>query len=173
MTKPHCHLSGNNYYGSCDAFVWNLRRKRDEDKCQSLDEYILRESTLDVFPWASKSGNRNVQLSNTTKLFVGGGEPENKVFANMERCCDGSADTKNDNDNHDEIEWGMALALDKDLLLGTSTRCATFASTPLNGRDSDSKTFEIMNMEIWVSLLYSYTTAILMLRNNLADSFFD
>ena len=141
--------NGNNYYGSCNAFVWNLRKKRDEDNCSSLDEYILRESTLDVYPWASKAGNRNVQLSNTRKLFVGGGEPDERVLDNVVRYRDAD---KNSSDEpcDDPIQWGMALALDKDLLFGTSTRCATFGSNPLiGGPDADSKVFEIMNMEIW------------------------
>lgn len=145
--------NGNNFYGSCDAFVWKLRRARDENNCRSLDEYILRESTLDVFPWASKGGNRNVQLSNTRKLFVGGGEPDDVEFANADRYQRDGVDEKQCDDN-DRVQWGMALALDKDLLYGTSTRCATFASTTLNSRDSESKVFEIMNMEIWVSDSY-------------------
>jgi hypothetical protein len=143
--------NGNNYYGSCNAFVWNLRKRRDEDNCRSLDEYILRESTLDVYPWASKGGNRNVQLSNSKKLFVGGGKPDSDVLASVERYRDG----KDCEEDSNKIEWGMALALDKDLLFGTSSRCATFGSTPLNGKETESKVFEIVNMEIWVSWFFS------------------
>jgi hypothetical protein len=152
--------NGNNYYGSCNAFVWNLRKKRDEDNCSSLDEYILRESTLDVFPWASKGGNRNVQLSNTKKLFVGGGEPDDDVFQNLEKYCEGNNDVEIDGYN-EEVQWGMALALDKDLLYGTTSHCATFGSGPLNNKDGDSKVFEIVNMEIWVSN-YSMSKSVLM-----------
>ena len=141
--------NGNNYYGSCNAFVWNLRKRRDEDNCSSLDEYILRESSLDIYPWASKGGNRNVQLSNTRKLFIGGGEPDEVVLENVEIHRD---EEKNQSDEpcDDAIQWGMALALDKDLLFGTSSRCATFGSNPLiGGPDADSEVFEIVNMEIW------------------------
>ncbi|KAL3772599.1 hypothetical protein ACHAWO_003654 [Cyclotella atomus] len=144
--------NGNNYYGSCDAFVWNLRRRRDEDNCRSLDEYILRESTLDVYPWASKGGNRNVQLSNSKKLFVGGGEPDSEVLASVDRHREG-INGKDCEEDGDKIEWGMALALDKDLLFGTSSRCATFGSTPLNGKETESQVFEIGNIEIWVRLV--------------------
>ena len=134
FTSSPWRPNGNSYYGSCEAFVWNLRKSREED-CNSLDEYILRESSLVTYQW-SHDGNRNVQLSNTKKLFVGGGNPE--------------AEEENKEDDT-AIQWGMALALDKDLLKGTSSRCATFASTPLIDNADESEVFEIMNIEIWVS----------------------
>lgn len=147
--------NGNSYYGSCDAFVWNLRKKRDDGSCNSLDEYILRESTLDVFPWASKGGNRNVQLSNPRKLFVGGGEPDDDVLNNAEKYRQRNSEMDSDEKPDAGLQWGMALALDKDLLFGTSTRCATFGSSPLIGSESDSEVFEILNMEIWVSACFT------------------
>mmetsp|Transcript_14031 Transcript_14031/g.30461 ORF Transcript_14031/g.30461 Transcript_14031/m.30461 type:complete len:100 (+) Transcript_14031:2-301(+) len=50
-----------------------------------------------------------------------------------------------------DMQWGMALALDKELLRGTSSPCATFASNPLfdKSRNEGLDVFEIMNMEIW------------------------
>ena len=61
----------------------------------------------------------------------------------------------NDDDSGTNTEWGMALALDRDLLRGTSSRCATFASNPLidRSRHENSDVFEIMNMEIWVGAI--------------------
>lgn len=146
FTSSPWRSNGNEYYGSCEAFVWMLRKRRPREDdgageeaddraaaSRSLDEYILRESSLECFPWTHK-GNRNVQLSNQKKLFVGGGVPD-------EPGDDGG---KN---------WGMALALDKDLMRGTSNRCATFGSGPLIDRrqNNGAGVFEIMNMEIWVS----------------------
>jgi len=130
--------NGNSYYGSCQAFVWQLRKPRDKN-CQSLDAYILRESTLDIFGW-NKNGNRNIQLSNFSKLFVGGGEPEvdeDTVVTNKEKKV--------------VTDWGMAIALDRDLLHGTSSQCATFDSAPLmdRSRNKGSQVFEIVNIEIW------------------------
>ena len=52
---------------------------------------------------------------------------------------------ENIKDTDDEV-WGMSIALDNELLHGTSSRCATFASNPLN---RNSEVFEIMNIEIW------------------------
>ncbi|KAL7546010.1 hypothetical protein ACHAWF_009356 [Thalassiosira exigua] len=145
FTSSPWRSNGNEYYGSCEAFVWMLRKRRpceddgaegkDEEgraaASRSLDEYILRESSLECFPWTHK-GNRNVQLSNQKKLFVGGGAPE-------------------DPGDDAEKEWGMSLALDKDLMRGTSSLCATFGSGPLidRSRNEGSGVFEIMNMEIW------------------------
>ena len=150
FTSHHWRSNGNNYYGSCDAFVWNLSKKRNQDDCLSLDEYILRESSLEVFPWASKGGNRNIQLSNSNKLFVGGGKPDDVVeYVNEYR----NGNEEKVIASNDGVQWGMAFALDKDLLRGTSSRCATFGSIPLidGSSEFESHVFEIMNMEIWVS----------------------
>eukprot|EP00970_Alexandrium_tamarense_P020185 scaffold14940_cov200-Alexandrium_tamarense.AAC.5 len=142
FTSTPWRSNGNKYYGSCEAFVWMLRKARED--CSSLDEYVLRESSLEVFPWNSKGGNRNVQLSNTRKLFVGGGEPDKDVTERCEEQC------KQDNESTEHL-WGMALALDKDLFYGSSSRCATFDSKPLIDRalKEGSEAFEVMNMEIW------------------------
>eukprot|EP00581_Thalassiosira_minuscula_P019103 CAMPEP_0183730774 /NCGR_PEP_ID=MMETSP0737-20130205/33649_1 /TAXON_ID=385413 /ORGANISM="Thalassiosira miniscula, Strain CCMP1093" /LENGTH=800 /DNA_ID=CAMNT_0025963355 /DNA_START=158 /DNA_END=2560 /DNA_ORIENTATION=+ len=154
FTSSPWRCNGNEYYGSCEAFVWNLRKTRpttttvdsseaDDDgtnnELLSLDEYILRESSLEVFKWNFKNGNRNVQLSNKRKLFVGGGNPELDE--------DGSSGEKEEG----AMQWGMALALDKELLRGTSSRCATFSSNSLidQSQHQGSEVFEIMNMEIW------------------------
>ncbi len=153
FTSSPWRCNGNNYYGSCEAFVWGLRKSRldsnGEESCHSLDEYILRESSLEVFQWNSRNGNRNVQLSNAKKLFVGGGDPE--IDEGMVPNGGGGVDAES-NGSDDGIPWGMALALDKDLLRGTSSRCATFGSNPLidKSRDEGSDVFSIMNMEIWV-----------------------
>ena len=146
--------------------MWMLRKTRrdpvtGEENCGSLDEYILRESSLDVFQWnhgarGSGLGNRNIQLSNTNKLFVGGGYPDDEDDDIMKSSSNIGGEEKEDIDEDDQspsgIEWGMALALDKDLLFGTSSRCATFASNPLidSSRHEGSEVFEIMNIEIWV-----------------------
>lgn len=152
FTSSPWRSNGNNYYGSCEAFVWMLRKSRltaeGEDSCRSLDEYILRESSLDVYQWNAKDGNRNVQLSNRKKLFVGGGDPD--VYED-EFTFNGGGESK-DEQKEDNVEYGMALALDRDLLRGTSSRCATFGSNPLidRSRHEGSEVFEIVNMEIWV-----------------------
>lgn len=138
FTSSPWRINGTTYYGSCEAFVWNLRKKRQSEDCRSLDEYILRESSLEAYQWNAKGGNhRNVQLSNNRQLFVGGGNPDVDDFSL-------------ENDTNDNT-WGVALALDKDLCRGTSCRCATFASNPLMESSHGSDVFEIMNMEIWVS----------------------
>ena len=102
-----------------------------------------------MYKWNPKDGNRNVQLSNTKKLFVGGGSPDidEDEFHHHESAEEAKSEA---------VEWGMALALDRDLLRGTSSRCATFASDPLidKSRHEGSDVFEIMNIEIWVSASY-------------------
>ena len=67
----------------------------------------------------------------TKKLAVGGGTP--------------SSD-KND----DQCVWGFGLAIDRDLITGTSSHCATFGSPPLS-IIHDASPFEIVNIEVWTT----------------------
>mmetsp|Transcript_27261 Transcript_27261/g.57224 ORF Transcript_27261/g.57224 Transcript_27261/m.57224 type:complete len:392 (-) Transcript_27261:232-1407(-) len=49
---------------------------------------------------------------------------------------------------------GFGLALEKDLLRGSSQPCSTFSSPSLSGLHSDGSTFEIRNLEVWTLTPY-------------------
>ena len=44
---------------------------------------------------------------------------------------------------------GFGLAIDSELLRGTSSSCATFQSPPLSRANPDGSPFEIVNLEVW------------------------
>jgi len=46
-------------------------------------------------------------------------------------------------------EWGFGLALDGDLLTGTTSPCSTFGNPSLSFVHSDGSRFEIINLEVW------------------------
>ena len=94
--------------------------------CHSILEQAQLESELDVFPWTGE--NSCVQLCTHEKLAVGGGTPLN---------------AREDY----EVAWGFGLAIDRDLLHGTTSHCATFGSPPL----SHTSPFEIVNLEVWTT----------------------
>jgi hypothetical protein len=119
---------GWNYFGSGESFLWRMRQPR-VTPCHSIIDQAQLESELDVYPWTGD--NNCIQLCTHEKLAVGGGTPS------MEK-------------KDDKIVWGFGLAIDRDLLHGTSSHCATFRSPPLS-HIHDSSPFEIVNIEVWTT----------------------
>ena len=95
------------------------------------------ESEIDVYPYTGE--NQYVQLCTHDRIAVGGGSPSTET---KEQEDDMNPPVK----NH---EWGFGLAIDNDLLTGTSSPCITFGSPSLSKVHSDGSAFEIVNMELW------------------------
>ncbi len=112
------------FYGSCEAFVWKLKESRFTPT-DSIEEQARVESNVEVFKWSQD--NRNIQMSDHTKMAIGGGRPE----------------------NNDEEEWGFGIALDDSLYKGTSSPCITFQSPILAPGSSQGQVFEVSNLEVW------------------------
>ena len=134
-----------NYYGNGESFLWRMRRSRSEKDAQHsvLDQAKL-ESELDVFQWTGS--NDLVQYCSHDIMAIGGGSlrednrddgpdeqrdlpPQNPVFTNANK-------------------GGFGLAIDSELLRGTSSSCATFDSPPLS-KFHPNGPFEILNIEVW------------------------
>ena len=81
---------------------------------------------LHVFPYSF--ANSYVQLCDRDRLLVGGG--------------DGGS-------NFERHSYGFGLALEKDLMTGSSCPCTTFQSPSLSKVHADGSTFEIRNVEVW------------------------
>lgn len=123
-----------NYFGNGESFLWRMRRSRSENDAQhSILDQAKLESELEVFYWSGK--NNLVQYCTHEMLAVGGGllRDDNRVDISDERPDTG----------------GFGLAIDSDLLRGTSSPCATFQSPPLSKSHSNGSPFEILNMEVW------------------------
>ena len=119
-----------NYFGNGESFLWRMRRSRSENDAQhSILDQAKLESELEVFYWSGR--NNLVQYCTHEMLAVGGGLLRD--------------------DNSDELPdtGGFGLAIDSDLLRGTSSPCATFQSPPLSKFHSNGSPFEILNMEVW------------------------
>ena len=115
-----------NYFGSGEAFLWRMRRSRSTP-CHSVIDQAKLESELDVYPWTGD--NNCVQMCTSDRLAVGGGEPKEA--------------------RDEDLTYGLGLALERDLLHGTSEHCASFGSPPLSKEHSDGSPFEIFNVEVW------------------------
>ena len=125
-----------NFFGGTDSFLWRLRHARRE-KSSSIIDTAHKESEIDVYPYSG--ANSCVQLCTHDKIAVGGGTGEGVI----------------PDDNHptspiiQKHEWGFGLALQGDLLSGTSSPCLTFSSPSLSTEHSDGSLFEIVNLELW------------------------
>ncbi len=120
------------FYGSCEAFLWRLKSSRFTH-CYSLEEQASLESNIQVFDWSRE--NRNIQMSNRSRIAIGGGIPD---------------DPDDEEEKEDATSWGLGIALDSDLLQGTTNPCVTFRSPPLiSNSTSRENIFEISNMEVW------------------------
>jgi len=119
--RPH-----TSFYGSCEAFLWRLSKSRFTPT-SSLEAQRQIESDIDVFTWSQE--NRNVQMSDETKIVIGGGFPEN--------------------DDDESDKWGLGIALGADLYEGTSCPCVTFKSPGLAQISPKGDVFEVSNMEVW------------------------
>jgi hypothetical protein len=117
---------GKDFYGSCEAFLWRMKKSRFSN-CSTVDDQIALEADLEIFPWSGK--NRNVQYfeSPDGKIIIGGGLP--------------------DNDDKDQ-DGGFGLMITSDMFHGFSNPCHTFAS-PALPTTSPLDAFEITNMEVW------------------------
>ena len=132
-----------NFFGSGESFLWRMRRSRLEKTHDILEQAHL-ESEIDVFPYTGE--NRFIQLCTHDRIAVGGGTPSEKKW-------DGDGLLMASYEGSDALiqphEWGFGLAIDGDMLTGTSSPCVTFGSPSLSKVHSNGTMFEVVNMELW------------------------
>jgi len=123
------------FFGSMPSFVWKMRHSR-RSKCTSLFEQAQLESEIDVF--MCQNQNQFVQMCRHDAMAVGGddgAEPidEFNVPAAME----------------DVETGGFAIALEEDLMCGTTSPSKTFKSPALYGSGAKTAVFDVAGLEIW------------------------
>jgi hypothetical protein len=121
-----------NYFGNGESFLWKMRRSRLEKTSDVLDQAQL-ESEIDVYPYTGE--NKYIQLCTQDRIAVGGGMP--------------NGEKKTEDPLVKSHEWGFGLAIQGDLLVGSSSPCVTFGSPSLSNVHSDGSLFEIVNLELW------------------------
>jgi len=135
--------TSSRYFGNGEAFLWRMRHNRMLP-CHSLFEQAAMESEIDVFPYSGK--NDFVQICNHSRIALGGEElKEATSYAKGGEAGD-SLDCVEleEGTNH-----GFGLAINSDLLYGTSSPCATFRNPCLSKNLSRGDSFEIANLEVW------------------------
>jgi len=141
FTSQPWRLISRGYYGSKEAFVWRMRRSRNET-VKSVMEQILMESQIDVFPFTGS--NNMVQLCTADGIGLGHGEVEDDIVVGA------STDREDEMDNNGKTEhYGYALKLDKSMATGTTSSSETFGNPCLLQREKRGETFEVANVELW------------------------
>ena len=117
------------YFGNGQSFLWRMTCSR-ANPCKSVIDQAHMESEIEVFPWTGE--NYMVQICRTDLIAVGGGgalsgaqQPDGSVYGDEE---------------------GFGLAIESDLLRGSSNPCLTFGNPRLSRH---GEFFEIVNMEVW------------------------
>ena len=98
---------------------------------KSIVDQAKIESEIEVFSWTGK--NDYNQLCNENMLAVG--------------CSSSGLAGSHKNDKL--FSDGFGLAIDDDLLYGTSNYCQTFDNPPLSSEHQDGSPFKILNLEVW------------------------
>lgn len=115
-------------FGCYAAVPWKAHATRYYGTGESFVFSVLSDHTVDVYNWTRDRSNNFFQFTSGTFLAIGGGTGSH-----------------------------FALWIDEDLLMGTTSSCATFSSPPLtNSRDSvdegpqeDGVEYQIVALEVW------------------------
>jgi len=121
---------GRKWYGSSDAFLWRLKKRRYTSPKNSRNPGFERE--LEVYPCTGDDDL--VQYCTTKTIAVGGGEwPSHSSSPYF-----------------GDSEPGIGFVVDGDLAGGETNSCATFANPKLARHASTSSSeFAIRNLEVW------------------------
>lgn len=138
-----------NYFGTGESFLWRMRRTRSEKDAQySVLDQAMLESNLDIFYWSGR--NDLIQYCTQDMLAVGGGS----LLDNEDSRDDAAVEQREPPPTNPVFskavdKGGFGLAIDAELLRGTSSPCATFNSPPLTTLHANGSPFEILNLEVW------------------------
>ncbi|KAL7466701.1 hypothetical protein ACHAXS_006988 [Conticribra weissflogii] len=136
----------NKYFGTGESFLWRMRHNRNTP-VHSLFEQAQLESEIDIFPY--NGSNDYIQLCTRDKLALGGGSVL-RPRSNEDPSYGQGGDISGTSDVY--LEWndyGFGLALDENLLHGTSSPCATFGNSGLVNSSDGGELFDVMNLEVW------------------------
>jgi hypothetical protein len=142
----------NKYFGSGESFLWRMRHNRNSP-VSSLFEQAQLESEIDIFPY--NGSNAYVQLCTRDKIALGGGGALRPGLDGRELCLNQEDDVLSALSQGEEavyLEWndyGFGLALDENLLHGSTSPSATFGNPALGNSSGGGQLFDVVNVEVW------------------------
>ena len=128
------------YYGTGQAFLWRMRKSR-KTKVYSLFEQAQLETEIEIYPYSGL--NEFVQLCTNDRIALGGGGGGGSGDLDITR------NSQQETVQGLTVPTGFGIAMNDDLLNGTSSPCATFQNPCLVNPASSSETFQVVNIECW------------------------
>jgi hypothetical protein len=120
---------GSKWYGTGEAFLWRLKKRRCASPKNSKKSNFERE--IEVYPFTADDDL--VQYCTSKTIAVGGGDWQH----NNNPCP------------YEDSEKGIGFMIDCDLAGGETNSCATFSNPKLAKHTTASSEFVISNMEVW------------------------
>jgi hypothetical protein len=120
---------GSQWYGTGEAFLWRLKKRRYTSPKNSKKSNFERE--IEVYPYTEDDDL--VQYCTSKTIAVGGGDWQH----NKNPCP------------YEDSEKGIGFMIDGDLAGGETNSCATFSNPKLAKHTTASSEFVISNMEVW------------------------
>lgn len=138
-TSSHWHTSPH-LFGGSPSFVWRMRHSRTSP-CHSLFEQAQMESEIDVYFLLDKTVR--IQTCTHDRLGVGVGnmnkyDGEGKIIQ-----------TEQEEEQKNGKNYGFAIALEDDLLSGTTSRSPSYKNPCLCDPSSNGEVFQVLNVELW------------------------
>lgn len=128
------------FYGGSPSFVFKMRYNRNTP-CHSLIEQAQMESEIDVF-FLLEDGQRPQVC---THYMIGVGEGSVQKYD----MYGGITETTEEAELRSGKNYGFALALNGDLLSGTTSKCSSYKNPCLVDANSNGEPFEVLNLELW------------------------
>ena len=147
-TKGHvfgCYVSqpwrtSPTFYGGSPSFIFKMRHSRNTP-CHSLIDQAQMEGEIDVFFLLQEGLHPQV----CTQKLLGVGEGSVQKFG-----FDGDVtETLEEAEALHGKNYGFAIALNDDLLSGTTSKCSSYQNPCLVDVSSHGEPFEVLNLELW------------------------
>ena len=118
---------GGKWYGSGEAFLWRLKKRRYTSPTNSRKSNFERE--MEIYPCTGD--DKLVQYCTAKTIAVGGG------------------DWQHNSCPYSDSDQGIGFMVDGDLAGGETNSCATFSNPKLAKHTTSSSEFVIRNLEVW------------------------
>jgi len=147
-TKGHvfgCYVSqpwrtSPTFYGGEPSFVFKMRHSRNTP-CHSLIDQAQMEGEIDVYFLLQEGLHPQV----CTQKLLGVGEGSVQKYGSEGNVME----TMEEAEALHGKNFGFAIALNDDLLSGTTSKCSSYQNPCLVDATSNGEPFEVLNLELW------------------------
>lgn len=128
------------FFGGAPSFAWRMRQSR-MTPCHSLIEQAQMESEIDVFFLLDKAAR--IQTCTHNRIGVGVGNMNKYDAEGLILQTELEAEEENGKN------FGFVIALEDDLLSGTTSQSPSYKNPCLCDPSSHGEAFQVLNVELW------------------------